>query len=249
MTKKIVITGGHLTPAQAVIEELKKEGNWEIYYFGRRFSFEGESSPSVESLVIPKMGVKFISLPAGRLQRKFSRYTFISLLRIPVGFFIALSWLVKIRPAVILSFGGYVSVPAVLAGWLLRIPVLTHEQTVVSGFANRIDGFFAKKILVSFPESLKDFPSGKVVLTGNPIRKEVFNCPCLAGRQELSIVNCQLSDEPLPLIYITGGSQGSQIINRAVVEVLPNLLEKYRIVHQCGKLDCRQLAARSSQLV
>jgi UDP-N-acetylglucosamine--N-acetylmuramyl-(pentapeptide) pyrophosphoryl-undecaprenol N-acetylglucosamine transferase len=239
--RKIVITGGHLTPAQAVIEELQREKTWEIYYFGRKFSLEGKSIPSPESIVIPKMGVKFITIPAGRLQRRFTPYTFISILRIPFSFFVSLILLAKIRPAVILSFGGYVSVPTVMAGWLLGIPVLTHEQTVVSGLANRVDGLFAKKILVSFPESLKDFSPGKVVLTGNPIRKEVF---------QLRVTGCglEVAQEDLPLLYITGGSQGSQIINSAVAEILPQLLSKYRIIHQCGQLDFASIKHQISSI-
>lgn len=238
---KIVITGGHLTPAQAVIEELKKRGSWEIYYLGRKYSLEGQKIPSVESEIIPGLGVKFIPIPAGRLQRKFSYYTALSLLRIPFAFIYSLGLLVRIKPQVILSFGGYVSVPVVIAGWILRIPILIHEQTAISGLANQINAIFAKKILVSFPESLKHFSRQKAVLTGNPIRRAIFTC-------HMSRVTCHMSSEKLPLIYITGGNQGARIINRAVVEVLAELLQKYRIIHQCGKLDYKTLQATRNTL-
>ncbi|MFZ5366434.1 MAG: UDP-N-acetylglucosamine--N-acetylmuramyl-(pentapeptide) pyrophosphoryl-undecaprenol N-acetylglucosamine transferase [Patescibacteria group bacterium] len=231
--KRIVICGGHLTPAQAVIEELKKEDRWQIYYFGRKYAMEGKRVPSAESKIIPLLGIKFIPIAAGRLQRKFTRFTIPSLLRVPLGFFQSLYWLLKIRPLVICSFGGYVSVPVVLAGWLLRIPILTHEQTTVFGLASKINSFFASKIAVSFPESLKFFPKEKVILTGNPIRQEIFKIRKPS--------HFPLRPSPFPLIYITGGNQGAKVINRAVLEILPKLLGKYTIIHQCGELDYENL--------
>jgi len=240
-TKRIVITGGHLTPAQAVIEELKKRGEWEIYYLGRKYSLEGQMIPSIESEVIPKLGVKFIPFPAGRFQRRFSSSTFLSLLRIPFAFVYSLALLLKIRPGVILSFGGYVSLPIVVTGWFLRIPILTHEQTVVSGLANQINAHFAQKVFISFPESLKHFSRNKVILTGNPIRKEIFT-------YRISHITYHISQEKLPLLYITGGNQGAQVINQAVVAVLSELLQKYRIIHQCGKLDFNHITYHISHI-
>jgi len=239
--KKIIITGGHLTPAQAVIAELEKRGGWKIYYLGRKYSLEGKKIASVESVMIPSMGAQFISVPAGRLQRKLSLHTFLSLFRIPLAFVYAFFFLAKTRPGVFLSFGGYVSVPIVVAGWIWRIPILTHEQTTVLGLANKINSFFASKVLVSFPESLRYFPRQKVVLTGNPIRKEIFS-------SRVSPIASHMSSEKLPLIYITGGNQGAKIINQAVVEILPKLLEKYRVIHQCGKLDYQRLQTPDSRL-
>ena len=235
-----MITGGHLTPAQAVIEELKKESKWEIFYLGREYSLEGQKIPSVESRIVPKLGVKFVSIPAGRLQRQLSPRTFLSLAKVPLAFFYSFFLLLKIRPDVILSFGGYVSIPVVIASWFLGIPILTHEQTIVSGLANQINGYFAKKILVSYSESLKHFPEKKTILTGNPIRREVFKrCP--------SYLTSHISHEKLPLLYITGGNQGAQIINKAVVEVLPELLQRYRLIHQCGKLDYGRIKDKLKQ--
>ncbi|MBM3208678.1 UDP-N-acetylglucosamine--N-acetylmuramyl-(pentapeptide) pyrophosphoryl-undecaprenol N-acetylglucosamine transferase [Candidatus Shapirobacteria bacterium] len=250
--KTIVITGGHLTPAQAVMEELQK-GDWQIYYFGREFSLEGSRIPSVESQVVPRMGVRFIGFPAGRLQRRLTRETIPALLRIPAGFFSAFSKLWQLRPRVILSFGGYVSVPVVLAGWLLRIPILTHEQTRVFGLASKINSFLSKKVLVSYSESIKFFSKKKVILTGNPLREEIFNYQLSRqrpasqrderGSPGAATISNQLSREKLPLIYITGGNQGGQVINRAVEEILPQLLIKYRLVHQVGGLDYEKFKA------
>ncbi len=227
--KKIVICGGHLTPALAVISELQKKGGWEIYYLGRKYAMEGEKTPAAESQIIPQLGVSFMAFNPGRLQRRFTRYTIPSLLRIPFGFLRALTLLLQIRPQTILSFGGYVSVPVVIAGWLLRIPILTHEQTVVFGLASKINAFFANKVAVSFPESLKYFSKKKAVLTGNPIREEIFKIKKPAWSPIL--------DSRFPMIYITGGSQGSHVINKAVNEIVTQLLEKYMVIHQTGAKD------------
>ncbi len=231
--KKIVLTGGHLAPALAVIEELKKEGGLKIYYFGRKYSLEGEKVLSAESKIIPSMGIEFIPITTGRLQRKFTRYTVPSLLKVPLGFFQSLYYLLRIKPKLVCSFGGYISVPVVIASWLLGIPILTHEQTSVFGLASKINSFFASKIAVSFSESLRYFPKDKVVLTGNPIRPEVF--------QIKKPSHFTLRPSCLPLIYITGGNQGSHVINMAVVEILPKLLKHYRVIHQTGERDYPQI--------
>lgn len=227
-----------MTPAQAVITELKKSADWEIYYFGRKYATEGEKTLSVESKIIPEMGVKFISITTGRLQRQFSRHTIPSLLRVPFGILQSFYWILKIRPEVICSFGGYVSVPAVISGWILRIPILTHEQTITFGLSSRINSRFVDKIAVSFPDSMTHFPKSKVVLTGNPIRKEVFSLS-----HELKITN-----HGLPIIYITGGNQGSRMINKVVTQILPKLLKKYVVIHQCGGADYEDLKFQTSSL-
>jgi len=232
--KKIIITGGHLTPALAIIERLKLSGKWEIFYLGRKYSQEGLKVPSEESKIIPQYNVEFISISAGRLQRKFTRYTIPSLLKIPVGFLQSLYWVLKIRPDVILSFGSYVSVPVVISGRLFGVPVVSHEQTVFRGLANKINSFFSTKIAVSFKESLKFFPKKKAVLTGNILRSQLFSPP----ETEFSKTAGRILEKlKLPLIYITGGNQGSLAINRALVGSLKEILEKYIVIHQTGSLD------------
>lgn len=231
--KKIVITGGHLTPAQAAISELKKRSGWEIYYFGRKYATEGEKTSSAESKIIPAMGIKFIPVSTGRLQRQFSRHTIPSLLRVPLGLVQSFYWLWQIKPNVVCSFGGYVSVPVVISAWFLRIPILTHEQTITFGLSSKINSWFVNKIAVSFPDSLNHFSKNKVVLTGNPIRDEIFET-------RDSILDTRYSNK-LPTIYITGGNQGSKIINNAVVGCLPELLKQYTVIHQCGQIDYEKL--------
>jgi len=229
MGKKVVITGGHLTPALAVAEELKKQG-WEIIFLGRKHSAEGVKTPSVESEIIPKMGIPFYPLAAGRIQRRFTRWTIPAILRIPVGFFQALFYLRRLHPDVVLSFGGYVSAPVVFAAWLLGIPAVTHEQTTVKGLSTKFNSLFAQKIAVSWEANLDDFPRQKVVFTGNPIRKDIFNFSKKIW-QNLNF------EKKLPLVFITGGNQGSHTINMAVGEIIPQLVKAANVFHQCGHLN------------
>ncbi len=229
MKKKIVITGGHLTPALAVIEELEKKKNWQIYFLGRQYASEIEKTNSMEMELLEEKPLTFIPIIAGKVQRHWDRYTLFSYLKIPAGFFHSFGYLLKIRPQIILSFGGYVSVPVVLAGWLMRIPIITHEQTAAYGLASKFNYFFAQKIALSWAESEKYFPKKKVVLTGNPIRKNVL-------QPDQKIWRVFDFDEKLPLIFITGGNQGSHIINQTVAKIIPQLVKNHNIFHQVGHL-------------
>lgn len=228
MKKKIIITGGHLTPALAVIEELQNRG-WEIIFIGRKHATEGDKTSSVELEIIPQLGIPFYSLTAGRIQRRFTRWIIPSLLKIPVGFFQAFYYLLRFKPDVILSFGGYLSVPVVFSAWVLKIPVVTHEQTTVKGLATKFNTVFAQKIAVSWSVSLKKFPQNKVVLTGNPIRKETF-------KVDGNFWKTLNFEGGLPLVFVTGGNQGSHIINQVVEKIVPRLTKITNVFHQCGHL-------------
>lgn len=225
--KKIVITGGHLSPAIAVIKQLQSEKAWDIYFLGRKFETEGDDTPSIESKVVPELSVKFFPIMAGKLQRRFTRYTIPALLKIPFGFIQSVYLLFKIRPDVILSFGGYVSVPVVIGGWFLGIPSLTHEQTTVVGLGTRINQFFVKKIAVSWPEISWKFPVAKVVFTGNPVNRDFLKNDENIW-QELKFPNKK------PIIVVTGGRQGSHLINENIGQCLPQLTAKFNILHQVG---------------
>jgi len=148
--KRIIITGGHLTPAIAVIKKLQEEDSWQILFIGRKYTMEGDKAASIESQIIPKLGVKFVSIDAGRIQRRLTRYFFPALFKVPLGFFQSFNYVKKFHPDVILSFGGYLAVPVVWAAWLLGIPIVTHEQGVILGLATRFIAPFAKKIAVSW---------------------------------------------------------------------------------------------------
>lgn len=231
---KILITGSHFTPAQAVIQELKKITQPEIVYVGRKHTIEGDKTLSVESQILPKLDIKFIPLTSGRLQRSFSRHTIPSLLKIPLGFIQAFYLVMREKPNVVLSFGGYTAVPVVVAAWLMSIPIIIHEQTLVSGLANEISSWFASKIAVSFADH--SFTKKKhSVVTGNPLRQEMLGLDEKTNvREEYKKLLSISQAKKLPLILITGGNQGSHIINKTVGEILKELTKNACVLHQTG---------------
>lgn len=218
---KILVTGGHFTPAYAVIEKLKN--NNEIIFVGRKYAFEGENSESLEFKTISELGIKFYDLKTGRFQRRFTKHTIPSLLKVPGGIIKAISLVKKINPDIVLTFGGYIGLPVSLAAYISGVPIVVHEQTQDAGLSNKIISRFAHKVCVSFESSRKYFPQNKVVFTGNPVRQEIF--------KPLKSIDIP---ENLRIIYITGGSTGSHFINDLVLGSLSRLLEKYVVIHQTG---------------
>ena len=224
---RIVFVGGHHTPALAVVDALARRPQIvnrksQIVWIGHRISMWGDKNVSAEYQEVTKRGIPFYDLKAGKLYKTFHP---LKLLRLPFGLLQAFYYLLRIRPDLIVSFGGYLTPPVVIAGWLLGIPAVTHEQTVEGGWANKLVAKIAKKVFVTWEESLKYFPKEKTIVTGNPLRRSIFE------------VNEQLAmnNEQLPTVYITGGKQGSHILNETVREALPQLLEKYNVIHQCGR--------------
>ncbi|MCL5970734.1 MAG: UDP-N-acetylglucosamine--N-acetylmuramyl-(pentapeptide) pyrophosphoryl-undecaprenol N-acetylglucosamine transferase [Patescibacteria group bacterium] len=217
---KVVIVGGHLSPALSIIQNLNKE---DVYYIGRKHAFEGDKAVSLEYREISRLGLPFFTIKTGRLQRKLTRYTLFSLAKLPVGFFQALRILKKIKPDVVLSFGGYLSIPVGFAAYFLKIPLVLHEQTLEAGLANKILSPFAEKICISWESSLKYFPKEKTVLTGNPIKKEILEVSKLTKK----------TNNP-PLIYVTGGSSGSHAINYLISKTIRDISKKYILFHQTG---------------
>ena len=231
----VAITGGHSTGI-ALIEEIRKNHpSWEVYFFGRKNSFEGSSTPSFESVELAKNKfVSFMPIITGRLQRKFTISTIPSLLKIPVGFGQSLVLLAKIRPDITISFGGYISTPVVISSWLLKIPVITHEQTSSIGLANKINSLFAKKIAVSFPNTLKDVQKGKGIYTGNLILDMTKN---KTNPGDLKWLAQHAKKNKKPILYITGGKTGSRYINQLIEKTLSELIKNFIVVHQTGGLE------------
>ncbi len=213
--KTIVITGAHLTPALALIDKLAKN-NWRIVYLGKK---------KKEQQLLPK-GVRLIYISSGKLQRFNKISSLTTGIKLPLGVFQSLHYLKKIKPSLVLSFGGYTSVPVCLSAKLLSIPIIIHEQTLGAGLANKLTTPLAKKIALSWPQSQPHFPQKKTVLTGNPIRRELLK----PGKS----AKYQILKTEYPIIYITGGSQGSRIINQTISSILEKLLAKYSIIHQFG---------------
>lgn len=225
---KILLTGGHAaTTALATTEELlrRKDKSWDIYWVGAKYAVEGDRVPTLESKYLPEAGVGFHPIVTGRLQRRFTIWTIPSLLKIPFGFFHALYLILKIKPDIILSFGGFAAFPVVFIGWLLRIPVILHEQTIAVGRANKASSFFATKIAIARKESSSYLPDSKTILVGNPVMTQ--------------ILEVEPKDKPgsPPTLFVTGGSRGSQTINELVEDTLEKLLEEYKVIHQTGFLD------------
>ncbi|HLC94207.1 MAG TPA: UDP-N-acetylglucosamine--N-acetylmuramyl-(pentapeptide) pyrophosphoryl-undecaprenol N-acetylglucosamine transferase [Patescibacteria group bacterium] len=212
---KILITGGHVTPAAAAIEELQKRGAVEIVFVGRGHTYEYR-------LITDKYHLPFFHLDAGRLSRYISIRSFMNILKIPKGFFEAYRLVSTLKCDAVLSFGGYIALPIAFAAFLRGIPVYTHEQTLIPGLANRIIAQFAKKVFISFPETKKVFDQKKTILTGNPIRPAVFE------------VKKALFAKTKPVLYIAGGSLGSHTVNSYIEQLLPRLLKKFIVVHQTG---------------
>ncbi len=214
--------GGHFAPALSVLEKFPKD--WEVLLVGRKYTFEGDKALSLEHETAKKLNIPFKDLTTGRLQRKFTRYTIKSLLKVPIGFFQAVGIVRSYKPDVVLSFGGYVSVPVTFAAFLFRTPIVIHEQTFGAGVANKFVAKYAQKICISWKESEKFFPKSKTILTGNPLRQEFIEY----DYKESS------GDKTRPLIYITGGSSGSHAFNVLIESCVERLLQKYDIVHQTG---------------
>jgi len=202
-----------------VAQALQKEG-CEIIWFGHKYSMRGVTNLSLEWQEVTRGGIRFVNLKAGKIHQGGINEWF----RLIDGFFQALWLLIKIRPRLIVSFGGYLAVPTVLAGYLLRIPSVTHEQTIVAGKANRLLRHFVKIVFLTWPESQIFFPADKTVLVGLPLREEIIH-------------PSQKSFFPphKKMILITGGKQGSHVINQTIAAILPELLSRFNVLQQTGE--------------
>ncbi len=218
---KITLTGGHLSPLLAVMPELQKKA--EIVIIGRKYTFEADKAESLEYKTFQERHISFYDIPPARLQRKVTRHTIPSLARFPYALKRALSILKKEKPDAVLTFGGYVGLPVALAASMLKIPIVLHEQTQKAGLSNRIIGRLAQKICISYASSEKYFNSEKTVLTGNPLRPEIFSVD-----ETLEIKTSK------PILTIMGGSAGSHRLNVYMKNIMESLLSQFHIIHQTG---------------
>lgn len=223
--KKIVMTGGgtagHVTPNIALMPALKDAG-YDIEYIG---SYNG-----IEKNLIESLGIKYHGIASGKLRRYFDIKNFSDPFRVIKGYGQAISLMRKIKPDVVFSKGGFVSVPVVLAAKFCHVPAVIHESDITPGLANKIAIKGAKKVCCNFPETLKYLPAEKAVLTGSPIRKELFN-----GNPQNALKLCNFPNHDKPVLLIIGGSLGSKIVNEAVRKILPELLDDFYVIHLCGK--------------
>jgi UDP-N-acetylglucosamine--N-acetylmuramyl-(pentapeptide) pyrophosphoryl-undecaprenol N-acetylglucosamine transferase len=231
---KILLTGGgsggHISPALAVAEVLRKDSDIELLYVGGKMTMEGSTGPSIEEKLVVPTGIAYVSIRAGKLRRDgLSLATLKRLWGVVPGFFDAFKTVKQFHPDVVFSSGGYVSLPVVWAAALLRVPIVIHEQTAVVGLANSLAGRVATKVAITFAQSAQYFPQHKVQLTGNPIRPEV-----LAPKIDKSPLSDWLKSADKPVIYITGGGLGAHNINVTIEQMLPQILDRYCVVLQCG---------------
>jgi len=219
-------TGGHFYPLIAVAEAVRKIQVEEklldasLYYM----------APSkYDERALFENGMLYQKSYAGKVRRYFSILNFFDLFKIAYGVVNAVIDVWNIYPDVVFSKGGYVSFPVLFAARILRIPVIIHESDSHPGRVSLWSAKFAQKIALSYQEAAKYFPADKVAFTGNPIRKEIRETLKEGAREFL-----RLSDD-IPLVVILGGSQGSRKMNDAVIDILPDLVKKYYVIHQTGK--------------
>ncbi len=219
----IVLTGGgtagHVMPNLALAPHLRQRG-WELHYFG--------SQEGPERNLAEEEGIPFHAIATGKLRRYFSWKNFTDPFHVLQGAAQAFALLGKIRPDVVFSKGGFVSVPVVYAAFLHRIPVVLHESDLTPGLANRLCLPFCKRVCASFPETLEHLPKGKAVLTGTPVREELLKGNREAGLRFIGFTQAK------PVLLIMGGSQGATALNQCVHSALPNLKQRYQLAHLCG---------------
>lgn len=226
----VLMSGGHLTPALAVIDQaIADKKDFHFVFLGRKYSQETSKQLSQEQSEVEKRQIQFIETQAPKFHKTFWWRNAFELRKLPRAIYIAWKTTSLYKPDIFVSFGGYLAFPIALVCRMRRIKIITHEQTVTKGLANQALAFLSDRIAVSHQSSLELFPKEKSVLTGNPIRRSIV----LANKNSKapSWVNERTSK---PILYITGGNQGSEILNRVVEQTLPVLTNDWYIIHQCG---------------
>ena len=222
--KRIVLTGGgtagHVTPNIALIPELKKHG-YDIHYIG--------SKNGIEKELISELDIPYYGISTGKLRRYFDLKNFTDPFRVLHGYSQASSIIKKLNPNIVFSKGGFVSVPVVWAAKRHHIPSVIHESDMTPGLANKLCLKHAAKVCCNFPETVSTFPKGRAILTGSPIRKDLFS-----GNKVEGLNFCGFTIDK-PVILIVGGSLGSVVVNEAVRGILPDILNQFQVIHLCGK--------------
>lgn len=241
LQKKIIVTGGgsggHISSAKAIIDALNDAfllNSNNFLYVGSDLGMEKErpgSSLEMKIFKDEKFSQKYIR--GGKLQRKFSPSSIYLLFRTVLGFFDSISVMKDFKPDIVISTGGFVSVPVCIVAKLFKAQIYLHEQTATVGLSNKIVSKFAEKIFVAFPSSIKYFEKEKVFHSGNLVRNEIFENSGRGGIIE-DVKKMIIQEEDLPIIYISGGSLGSHVINEIIKESLPLLLQDYQLILQTG---------------
>lgn len=237
---KILLTGGgsggHFYPLIAIAEKLntlaetQKILNLKLYYM---------SDTPYDKTMLFQNSITYVEVPAGKMRIYFSIKNIFDFFKTATGAFWGLVSMFFIYPDVVISKGGYASFPAVFAARILRIPVIMHESDSYPGRLNMWTAKFAEKIAVSWPEAVEYLPKNKTALTGQPIRKEILEGVTEGAHDFFGL------DSSIPTIFVVGGSQGAEKINDSIIDVLPELLPKYQIIHQTGTANIEDVTARA----
>jgi len=234
MTKRILLTGTHLTPALELIYQLQQDSkiNWQISYIGRESNSNEIKNTSIESKIIPSTGVNFYTIPCGKLDRRYLPNTLVGIPKTILGFIKSFKLIKLIKPDIVVSFGGYVSVPVIIASFFKKIKAITHEQTLTNSLTTKINSHFVTKVALSFENKnqINNLPKNKVVITGNLLRHQLFQ-----KQKKPKLLTNKLLTNKL-IIYITAGNQGSHHLNLIIKKIISQL-DDYNIIHQTGKID------------
>ena len=233
-------TGGHFYPLIAVAESIRRIAKEEklldatMYYM----------APSkYDERALFENGIIYQKSHAGKIRRYFSLMNVVDMFKMALGLVTAVMDVWSIYPDVVFSKGGYVSFPVLWAARLLRIPVIIHESDSHPGRVSLWSAKFAEKIALSYREAAKYFPADKVAFTGNPIRKEIRETLKEGAREFLRL------EDSVPVILILGGSQGSRKVNDAIIDILPELVKKYYVIHQTGKDNIEEMTNTSKVIL
>ncbi len=235
-------TGGHVVPIIAITREIRRinqKTDLQFFYLGPKDEFG--------SILLSQEGIKVREVFAGKIRRHSGWKSFLQnfadvCLKIPIGVLQSFFYIFFLSPDMIFCKGGFGSIPGVIAAKLLLVPVFLHESDIIPGVANQFISRFALEIFVSFPGT-EYFPLKKMILVGNPIRREVLEGSKTEGESFFKLSSAK------PVVLILGGSQGAQRINDKILEILPNLLENFEVIHQCGEKNFEQVKAESKVMM
>ncbi len=227
-------TGGHVYPLFAIAEELNRIAD-EEKFIACKIYFASDKPYDKEAL--ERLFITYVPVTAGKLRVYFSLRNIVDLFKTGFGVIGALWRMFRIYPDVVISKGGYVSFPILCAARFFRIPVIVHESDTVPGRVNVWAGKFARKIALSFPEAASYFDEARVSVTGQPVRKSIAS-PAREGAHSFFD-----TDPTIPTIGIFAGSQGAQVINEAIIRILPELIEHYQVIHQTGEKNFKEVTS------
>ncbi len=227
MKKPIILltgggTAGHVSVNQALIPIFQERG-YEVHYIGSHDGIEkeliGNNFPEIT----------YHAIQSGKLRRYFSMKNFTDPFRVGVGLLQALAIIRKLKPEVIFSKGGFVSVPVALAGQMTKTPVVIHESDVTPGLANKLAVPFATHVFTVFEQTLNYVPKVKSTCSGAVIRPELFK-----GSREEGLAKVTFDGEK-PILIVMGGSQGAKVLNDTLRQELPTITKTFDVIHLCGR--------------